>query len=58
MGSIPGQGTCLCCRAGPWVQACERWLINVSLAHHFLPPSPLSKNKFKKCKETIKITQI
>ena len=34
--SIPGQGTCLGCRPGPWLQMCERPLMDVSLL--FLPP--------------------
>ena len=30
-GSIPSHGTCLGCRAGPWLRACERQPIYVSL---------------------------
>ena len=30
---IPSQGTCLGCRPGPWLGACERQMINVSLTH-------------------------
>ena len=32
-GSIPSQGTCLGCRPGPQLGACERQLIDVSLVH-------------------------
>ena len=32
-GLIPGQGTCLGCRPGLWLGACERQLIDVSLTH-------------------------
>ena len=32
-GSIPSQGTCLDCGPGPQNGACERQLIDVSLAH-------------------------
>ena len=39
-GSIPGQGTCLCCSPGPQLRVCERQPINVSQSS----PSPLSKN--------------
>ena len=34
---IPSQGTCLGCGPGPWLRACERQLIDVSL-----PPFTLS----------------
>ena len=50
VSSNPSQGTCLGCRPGPWLGACERQPIDVSLTYiHvslllFLPPSPLSKN--------------
>ena len=37
--SIPSQGTCLGCGPGPQLGACERQLIDVSLAL-FLPPFP------------------
>ena len=37
--SIPGQGTCLGCRPGPWLGACEKQPMDVSLAL-FLPPFP------------------
>ena len=30
---MPSQGTCLGCRPGPWLHACERQPINVSLTH-------------------------
>ena len=50
-GSIPSRGTCLGCRPGPQVGACERQLtpylshtsLFLSLSFSFL--SPLSKNK-------------
>ena len=32
-GLIPGQGTCLGCGPGPWVEACKRQLIDVSVIH-------------------------
>ena len=50
-GSTPSQGTCLGCRPGPQLGACERQLIDVSspismfLSLSFSLPSPLSKNK-------------
>ena len=39
-GSIPGQGTCLGCRPGPRLGACERQPISVliTLAHQYLSP--------------------
>ena len=41
---IPSQGTCLGCRPGPWLGACERQPhTDVSLP--LCLPSPLSKNK-------------
>ena len=43
-GSIPSQGTCLCCGPGPQLGACKRQLIDASPAHRFfspfLPPFP------------------
>ena len=42
-GSIPSQGTCLGCRPGPQLRACERQLIHVSLPVSLL--FLLSKNK-------------
>ena len=36
---IPSEGTCLGCGPGPLLGACERQLINVSLAHRCFPPS-------------------
>ena len=59
-GSIPCQGTCLGCGPGPWLGACERQPINVSLSMFlslsFSLPAPLSKNKWneilKKKKES------
>ena len=59
-GSIPGQGTCLGCGFSPWVRACERQSIDVSLSHPCFFPSlspslPLSlkinKILFKKKKK-------
>ena len=38
-GLIPSQGTCLGCGPGLQLRACERQLINVSLANHCLSPS-------------------
>ena len=32
-GPMPGWGACLGCRPGPWLGACERQSINVSLTH-------------------------
>ena len=32
-GLIPGQGTCLGCGPGPWLGACKREPIDVSLTH-------------------------
>ena len=51
--SIPSQNTCLGCRPGPQLEACERQPIDVSHTHHcffhsFSLPSPLSKNKYVK----------
>ena len=38
--SIPSQGTCLGCRPGPQLGACERQLIDdISLAHWYFSPS-------------------
>ena len=50
-GSIPGQGTCLGCRPGPHLGACERQLdqcfspSSMFLSLLFSLPSPLSENK-------------
>ena len=44
-GSIPSQGTCLGCRPGTQLGVCKRQPISVSLPL-FLPPFPLSKNKY------------
>ena len=46
-GLVPGQGTCLGCRLGPQLGACERQRIDVSLLHgglssSLLPSLPLS----------------
>ena len=30
---IPSQGTCLDCRPGPWLGACKRQLVDISLTH-------------------------
>ena len=38
-GSIPSQGTCLGCRPGPHLGACQRHLINVSFTHLCVSPS-------------------
>ena len=38
-GSISGQGTCLCCRLGPWLGACKRQPVDVSLLSPSLPLS-------------------
>ena len=37
--SIPSQGTCLGCGPGPWLGACERDLVSVSLTHLCFSPS-------------------
>ena len=39
-GSIPSQGTCLGCRPGPQLGACEREVIDVSHTWLFLSLSP------------------
>ena len=37
--SIPSQDTCLDCGPGPWLRACKRQLIDVSLIHKCFSPS-------------------
>ena len=37
--SIPDWGTCLGCEPSPWLGACERHPIDVSLAHQCFSPS-------------------
>ena len=37
--SIPSQGTCLGCGPGPWLRACERQPVNVSLTRQCFSPS-------------------
>ena len=39
-GSIPSQGTCLGCRLGPQLEACERQSVYVSLACQCFSPTP------------------
>ena len=39
VSSIPSQGTWLGCRLGPYLGACERKQINVSLTHWCFSPS-------------------
>ena len=38
-GSIPSEGTCLGCRPGPHLGACERRLVDVALARRRFSPS-------------------
>ena len=38
--STPSQGTCLGCEPGPWLGACKRQPICVSLIHRCFSPSP------------------
>ena len=57
--SITSQGTCLSSRPGPWLEACKRQPINVSLAHIYFSPSlspsfPLSLKINKIFKEKMK----